>query len=59
MPKKNNSTPGSRALMRGIRGAVAVAISAFLAELAKLPQLLYLAPILLAIDKYIRDTLKK
>ena len=48
-----------RALMRGFRTAVAVAISGFIATLLKDPAWLWLTPVLMVIDKYVRDHFQK
>ena len=44
-----------RALWRAGRAAAAVAISVFLVQLAGDPNLIMFAPILLAVDKIVRD----
>lgn len=46
-----------RALVRGIRTLVYLVAAALIAELAKQPTLLFLAPAFTAADKFVRDAL--
>ena len=48
-----------RALKRGARAAVAVFISSVVAALTQEPSWLWLAPVLLAGDKFVRDLLEE
>lgn len=54
----NLNSPLARAILRGVRVLVALALAGGIAYVSKKPELLYLAPILSALAKYIRDVWK-
>jgi hypothetical protein len=53
--KKFLVSPLFLGLWRAVRGEVAVAICLYLAYVANKPELVWLAPVLLGVSKYIRD----